>query len=127
MLANDDQELQDRRVAALLGDGVSFRQVAALLGLSLGAVQRAARRARSARSAGSATDDPILESLAPAEAAYLGLSAEVVAAGELSRLDRYRILSLPAGSAAGDAAREMFDHGRGGEAFDAWMQGRESF
>jgi hypothetical protein len=35
----DDQEVQDRRVAAFLKEGLSYRQVAAMLGMSLGAVQ----------------------------------------------------------------------------------------
>jgi hypothetical protein len=103
----DDQQLQDRRVAALLDDGVSYRRVAALLGMSLGEVQRAARRARELLALRVAVADPIVELLAP---------------GELSMLDRYRFLGLPATSEAGRAARDLFDHGRGGEAFDAWMR-----
>jgi len=39
--------------------------------------------------------------------------------------DRYRVMGLPVGSAAGDAARALFDHGRGSNAFTAWMH-RES-
>jgi methylmalonyl-CoA mutase cobalamin-binding subunit len=57
----DEQELQDRRVAALLSDGTSFRQVAASLGLSLGAVQRSARRARELPASRVAVADPIVE------------------------------------------------------------------
>jgi hypothetical protein len=34
-------------------------------------------------------------------------------------LDRYRMFGLPAGSAAGEAARRLFDHGRGAVPFDA--------
>jgi hypothetical protein len=34
-------------------------------------------------------------------------------------------MGLPVGSAAGDAARALFDHGRGSNAFTAWMH-RES-
>jgi hypothetical protein len=110
---------QDRRVAALLDDGVSYRQVAALLGMSLGAVQRAARRARGLLPASrAAVADPIVELLTFADMAHLRVSAR----GELSMLDRYRMLGLPEGSAAGDAARALFDHGRGGEALDRWMR-----
>jgi hypothetical protein len=45
--------------------------------------------------------------------------AEVAA--ELSTSDRFRFMGLPAGSAASDAARKLFDHGRGEEAFTRWI------
>lgn len=113
--------MQDRRVAAFLHDGVSYRQVAASLGMSLGAVQRAARRARESSASRVVVTDPVLELLTPADMARLGVSAADVAAGELSMVDRYRVLGLPETSEAGRAARDLFDHGRGGEAFTAWM------
>jgi hypothetical protein len=119
----DGQELQDRRVAALLDEGVSYRQVAAQLGMSLGGVQRAARRARELLASRAAVADPIVELLTPADLARLGVSAADVAAGEseLSMLDRYRFLGLPQASAAGEAARDLFDHGRGTGPFAKWM------
>lgn len=114
----DGQELQDRRVAALLGEGVSFRQVAALLGLPLGVVQRSARQARALTPSRVATADPIGALLSPADLEHLGVSA----VDGLSMLDKYRFLGLPEGSAAGEAARRLFDHGRGSDAITAWMR-----
>ena len=57
-------------------------------------------------------EDPILALLTEADVAVLGVSAGDVAA-ELSALVRFRLMGLPAGSAAaGNAARALFDHGR---------------
>ncbi|MCV7309032.1 helix-turn-helix domain-containing protein [Mycobacterium paraffinicum] len=113
----DGQRLQDRQVAALLDDGVPYRQVAAQLGLSLGAVQRAEKRYRAAAdTVESESSDPVLSLLTQADMRRLGI-AEL---GELDALVRFRFLSLPVGSGAGDAARALFDHGRGSEAFAEW-------
>ncbi|ASW90734.1 hypothetical protein A5626_08330 [Mycobacterium marseillense] len=60
--------------------------------------------------------DPILSLLSSDDLAHLGVTPADVAGG-LNTLERYRFLSLPAGSAAGDAARRLFDHGRGEDAF----------
>jgi hypothetical protein len=73
----EEQELQDRRVATLLGDGVSFRQVAALLGLSLGAVQRSARRARELPASPAVVADPIVNLLTPADLEQLGRVSQI--------------------------------------------------
>ena len=47
-------------------------------------------------------------------------------AAEMSVLDRYRMMGLPESSEAGCAARELFDHGRGAAAFDAWLCTRQA-
>lgn len=39
----------------------------------------------------------------------------------MSVLGRYRLMGLPEVEEAGCAARELFDHGRGAGAFDAWL------
>lgn len=82
---------------------------------ALGGVQRAARRARESPVSRVAVADPIVELLTPADMEHLGVSA-ADAGGELSMLDKYRILGLPP-SEAGHAARQLFDHGRGADAF----------
>lgn len=58
--------------------------------------------------------------------ARLGVSAAGVAAG-LGAMERFRVLGLPAGSAAGDAARALFDHGHGGEAWSGWLNAGEGW
>ena len=63
--------------------------------------------------------DPIVALLTEADMAHLGSAGDVV--GGLTALERYRVLCLPAGSAAGDAARALFDHGRGGDAWREWL------
>jgi DNA-binding CsgD family transcriptional regulator len=111
----------DRRALALIEDGVSYRQVAKTLGLSVPGVQRAVKRARVAAGVGApGGGDPIISLLTSEDMAELGVSAADVAAG-LNPLQRYRVMYLRP-SAAGDAARELFDHGRGGEAWGAWVR-----
>ncbi len=61
-------------------------------------------------------EDPIVALLTEADLAY-GVD---VAAG-LSALQRYRLMGLPVGSAAGDAVRLLFDHGRNTAAFNEWV------
>ncbi len=90
--------------------------------MSLGAVQRAAARVRQARVSAELTEvpaDPVLSLLTAGDVEHLGVSATDVVGG-LTPLDRYRVLGLPAGT-AGDAARALFDHGRGAEAWHAWL------
>jgi hypothetical protein len=65
-------------------------------------------------------DDPIVALLSESDMARLAVSARDVA-GRLSVLDRYRLFGLPAGSAAGDAARALFDHGRGADTWGEWL------
>jgi hypothetical protein len=55
------------------------------------------------------------------DVAVPGLSAAEVSRG-LSVLERYRIMGLPPESAAGDAARRLFNHGRGGDAWTVWLR-----
>ncbi len=111
-----ERDDSDRRVAALLDkEGMSFRGVAALLGMSLGAVQRAATRARKAAVSAelaAVPSDPVLSLLSPDDVKRLGVTAADVAGG-LSKLARYRTLGLPRGSAAGAAARRLWDRQEG--------------
>lgn len=103
-------------MAELLGEGLSFRQVAELLGLSLGAVQRAKSRAEkdgvppvpgvpvpAAAAAGEV--DPARPVLSDAELAYLGWSREHVAGG-LNALELYRLQALGSYRDAGVALPE---------------------
>jgi hypothetical protein len=69
--------------------------------------------------------DPVLALLTEVDLEHLGVSAAEVAGG-LTALDRYRIMGLPPDSAAGDAARGLFDHGRGGDAWTAWLHAGRS-
>lgn len=93
----------------------------------LGGVQRALDRVEKAASPSAVvvaddageSDDPILSLLTPLDVKRLGVTAEDAARG-LSPLDRYRVLGLP--SAAGAAARELFDSGRGQAAFTSWLR-----
>ncbi|OBF70498.1 hypothetical protein A5750_23285 [Mycobacterium sp. 852002-51613_SCH5001154] len=120
---------RDREVAELRAEGYTFRRIAETLGRSLGSVQRSWRRAQVQKAADggdgvAAADDPILYLLTSDDLAWLRVMPSEVAIG-LSALERYRFLGLPAGSAAGDAARAMFDHGRGEAAFTEWVYGRD--
>ena len=114
----------EERIRALSAEGLSIRQIAAELRINRGKVHRvlAASTDASSGSAVAAVDtvDPILLLLTEADSAHLGFSADDVAAG-LSMLERYRVLGLPSGSAAGEAARALFDHGRGEDAFSDWL------
>jgi lambda repressor-like predicted transcriptional regulator len=112
---------RDQQAAGLRAEGYSFRAIAKRLGMSLGAVQRALQRAEKAPavtpSSVAAGGDPVVALLTNDDLAHLGVSAGDV----LNALDRYRFLGLPEGSAAGDAARRLFDHGRNDAAFTAWL------
>jgi transcriptional regulator with XRE-family HTH domain len=102
--------------------GESVRQIAAAMELSKSYVHKILARLRSVpdQPVGDGCSDPIVALLTEQDLAHLGVSAADVSSG-LSALERYRILGLPAGSAARDAARELFDHGRGGDAWRQWM------
>ncbi|OBF18010.1 hypothetical protein A5725_20040 [Mycobacterium kubicae] len=62
----------------------------------------------------------ILRLLTERDLKRLKVSPAEVSRG-LSALDKYRVLALL--SPAGDAARGLFDHGRGCKAFSRWCQG----
>lgn len=129
-LDGHEMMLRDAEIARLRGEGVSFREIARRCGCSLGSVQKAVARINKRWASSAATavhdesarsTDPILRLLTAEDMQRLKVTAEEVSLG-LSPLDRYRILGLPQGSGAGDAARVLFDHGRNAEVFDAWME-----
>lgn len=99
-------------------DTSSYRQVADYLGLSLVAVQRAEKRHKAAAQTVEVdVDDPIVSLLTDADMKCLHMTPYDVS---LDTLQRCRFLSLPPDSAAGQAARGLFDHGRGLEVFAVW-------
>jgi hypothetical protein len=102
--------------------GESVRQIAAAMELSKSYVHKILARLRSApdQPGGDGCSDPIVVLLTEQDLAHLGVSDADVSNG-LSALERYRILGLPAGSAAGDAGRTLFDHGRGGDGWAQWL------
>ena len=104
-----ERDISDRRVVSLLDeDGLSFRQVAALLGCRWGRCSGRRHRVRQARVSAELTEvpaDPVLSLLTAGDVEHLGVSATDVVGG-LTPLDRYRVLGLPAGT-AGDAARAV--------------------
>lgn len=110
------QNLQDRQVVALLGE-MSYRQVAAHLGMSLAGVQRAEKRYRQGSPAEVGSVDPVVSLLTGPEMTRLHITPYDIG---VDALTRWRFLGLGADSAAGQAARAMFDHGRGGEVFAQW-------
>jgi transcriptional regulator with XRE-family HTH domain len=119
--------LVEKRIRALRAQGLSIREIARELGLSRMRVQRVLASSPAVPlvpadgDSASVAGDPVVSLLTDADLARLGVSRAVMAAGELDALTRYRMLGLPAGSAAGEAARTLFDHGRGGQAWDAWL------
>jgi hypothetical protein len=100
--------------------GESVRQIAAAMELSKSYVHKILARLRSVpdQPVGDGCGDPIVALLTDADLAHVGVSAADVSSG-LSALERYRIMGLR--SAAGDAARELLDHGRGGDAWAQWL------
>ena len=102
--------------------GESVRQIAAAIELSKSYVHKILARLRSVpdQPVGDGCGDPILVLLTDQDLAHLGVSDADVSNG-LSALERYRILGLPAGSAAGDAGRALFDHAHGGDGWAQWL------
>jgi Helix-turn-helix domain of resolvase len=106
----------EHQIRAMRAEGFSVREIARELGLS----RMKVHRKLIASPAVPVPADSVLAVLTEPDRAHLGVTAGAVAGG-LSKLDRYRMLGLPQGSAAGDAARRLFDHGRGGDAWGAWL------
>ncbi len=113
----------EERIRALSAEGLSIRQIARQLGINRGRVQRMLAAspppARSGSTVVALDSDPITSLLTAAEWARLGVSGG--GARGLNVLERYRLMGLPVGSAAGDAVRLLFDHGRNTAAFDEWV------
>jgi Homeodomain-like domain len=114
--------LVEQQIRALKAEGFSVREIARELGLSRMKVHRvlaappatavpvSAELSESGQS--HVAPDPILSLLTEADMAHLHVEAADVAAG-LDALTRYRMMGLPPGSAAGDAARALFDSSSG--------------
>ena len=98
-------------------EGFSVREIARELGLSRMKVHRVLMASPTVPSV---SDDPLVALLTEADVAHLGLSAADVAGG-LNALQRYRMLGLPTGSAAGDAVRALAYRRGGEDGFGAWL------
>lgn len=114
----------EERIRALSAQGLTGRQIARQLGINRGRVQRLLAAspppARSGSTVVALDADPITSLLTAAEWGRLGVSGD--GGGRvLNALERHRLMGLPVGSAAGDAVRLLFDHGRNTAAFNEWV------
>jgi hypothetical protein len=126
LFAGGENVLVKQQIRALKAEGFSVREIARELGLSRMKVHRMlaalppADIGNSPNIETAVPADPTVALLTEADMAWLRVSAAEVSRG-LNALERYRIMGLPAGSAAGDEARALFDSGRGEEAFIRWL------